>query len=58
MTLKLKPAEGKEIRDPFTMQLLSAEGEDKPRNAFWLRRLATGDVIIVKNIKNKRSTDK
>ena len=58
MMLKIKPAEGKEIRDPWSRQLLSSAGEDKPRNAFWLRRLAGGDVVIVKNIKSKRSAGK
>ncbi|EGM7825835.1 DUF2635 domain-containing protein [Escherichia coli] len=45
--MKIKPAEGKAIRDPFTMQLLAPEGEEKPRNSFWLRRLADGDVVEV-----------
>ncbi|HFP3784764.1 TPA: DUF2635 domain-containing protein [Escherichia coli] len=47
MMLKVKPAEGKVIRDPFTMKLLAPEGEEKPRNSFWLRRLAAGDVLEV-----------
>lgn len=45
--LKIKPAEGKAIRDPLTMQWLSRDGEEKPRNSYWLRRLADGDVVGV-----------
>ena len=47
MMLKIKPAAGKAIRDPLTMKLLAPEGEEKPRNSFWIRRLAAGDVVEV-----------
>ncbi|EDJ8987822.1 DUF2635 domain-containing protein, partial [Salmonella enterica subsp. diarizonae] len=40
----VKPAPDKSVRDPRTMQLLGAKGERKPRNAYWLRRVAAGDV--------------
>lgn len=30
MMLKIKPAEGKAIRDPFTMKLLASEGKKTP----------------------------
>lgn len=43
--LKVKPAPGRAVRDPKTMKMLAADGETKPRNGFWLRRLAGGDVI-------------
>ncbi|PFF95391.1 DUF2635 domain-containing protein [Escherichia albertii] len=52
MTLKIKPAEGKAIRDPFTMKLLNPDGEEKPRNSFWIRRLAAGDVVEVGRTEN------
>ncbi|MBJ8805625.1 DUF2635 domain-containing protein [Citrobacter koseri] len=42
----VKPAPGKSVRDPRTMQLLGAKGERKPRNAYWLRRVAAGDVVV------------
>ncbi|HCW6999413.1 TPA: DUF2635 domain-containing protein [Escherichia coli] len=52
MMLKIKPAAGKAIRDPLTMKLLASEGEKKPRNSFWIRRLAAGDVVEVGSTEN------
>lgn len=52
MMLKIKPAAGKAIRDPLTMKLLVSEGEEKPRNSFWIRRLAAGDVVEVGSTEN------
>ncbi|MDF9346388.1 DUF2635 domain-containing protein [Escherichia coli] len=54
MMLKIKPAAGKAIRDPLTMKLLASEGEEKPRNSFWIRRLAAGDVVEVGAPKTRR----
>lgn len=45
--LNIKPAEGKQVRDQHTMRLLRADGERKPRNSYWLRRLKAGDVVEV-----------
>lgn len=45
--LHLKPVSGLTVRDPETYQPLAAEGEVKPRNAFWLRRLKDGDVVLI-----------
>ncbi len=50
--MKIKPADGKAIRDPFTLKLLAPEGEEKPRNSFWIRRLAAGDVVEVGSAEN------
>lgn len=47
----VKPAPDKSVRDPRTMQLLGANGERKPRNAYWLRRVAAGDVVVVETRK-------
>ncbi|WP_000979223.1 DUF2635 domain-containing protein [Escherichia coli] len=52
MMLKIKPAAGKAIRDPLTMKLLAPEGEEKPRNSFWIRRLAAGDVVEIGSTEN------
>lgn len=57
MMLKIKPAEGKAIRDPLTMKLLSPQGEEKPRNSFWIRRLAAGDVVEVKGDGSETGND-
>ncbi|WP_213055881.1 DUF2635 domain-containing protein, partial [Escherichia coli] len=36
----------------LTMKLLASEGEEKPRNSFWIRRLAAGDVVEVGSTEN------
>jgi len=43
--LYLKPAPGRVVRDPVTMEPLAEAGEYKPRTAYWLRRLKEGDVV-------------
>lgn len=45
----VKPAPGKSVRDPRTMQLLAAKGEQKPRNTYWLRRVSCGDVVVIES---------
>lgn len=46
MTLTIKPAKPDLIvRDPDTGQPLAADGEVKPGNSYWLRRLRDGDVV-------------
>ena len=43
--LHLKPArEGDIIRDPASGRIMPPEGETKPRNPHWLRRLGRGEV--------------
>ena len=58
MTMMIKPAAGKAIRDPHTLKVLAESGEQKPRNAFWLRRLAMGDVVEIKTAKKTASRSK
>jgi Protein of unknown function (DUF2635) len=43
--MRVKPAEGRAVRDPLTKQLLPAAGRDVPDNQFWRRRLRDGDVV-------------
>jgi hypothetical protein len=44
--LFLKPAKtGSIVRDPRTMIPLSQDGEWKPRDSYWLRRLHFADAI-------------
>lgn len=38
------PVPGRLVLDPATFQSLPAAGLAVPRNSFWLRRLADGDV--------------
>lgn len=46
-TLKIKPAEGRRVRDPATGRPLPAAGETVPRNTYWDRRLADADVVLI-----------
>jgi len=43
--MRVRPAEGRAVRDPLTKQLLPADGRDVPDNSFWRRRLRDGDVV-------------
>lgn len=54
----IKPAPGKAVRDPRTMKLLARDGEKKPRNIYWLRRLKDGDVIEVDAQTTKKAKSK
>jgi hypothetical protein len=46
-TLHLRPAEGRRVRHPLTMAPIGAEGAHLPPDAFVLRRLAEGDLVVV-----------
>lgn len=45
--MKLKPADGRAVRDPAKGKLLPADGAEVTLNAFWRRRLRDGDVVEV-----------
>jgi Protein of unknown function (DUF2635) len=45
-TTRIKPAPGKVIVHPITRMRVPAEGETVPESAYWLRRIADGDVIV------------
>jgi hypothetical protein len=46
--MKVKPAEGRMVRDPRSMQLVPPEGREvSDRDPFWRRRLRDGDVVLV-----------
>lgn len=44
---KIKPSSTTPVLDPVTFQSLKKSGEEKPRNEYWLRRLADGSVVEV-----------
>lgn len=47
---KIKPADkGVSVLCPETLTPLKTNGEMKPRNEYWLRRLADGSVVEVKS---------
>jgi hypothetical protein len=43
----LRPTAARIVLDPQTLRPLASEGERKPRDAYWLRRLAEGSVEVV-----------
>lgn len=45
--MKIKPAEGRAVRDPVKRTLLPADGATVTLDAFWRRRLRDGDVVEV-----------
>lgn len=46
-TQTLIPASpGLVVRDPITRQPLAADGEPKPLDTYWARRLRDGDVLV------------
>ncbi len=45
----LRPSPGIRVADPVTGQYLPDAGALMPRSAFWLRRLADGDVQEAEN---------
>lgn len=42
----IKPADNRLVRDPVSGAPLRADGEAKPKNSYWLRRLKDGDVVV------------
>lgn len=48
--MKLKPAEGRAVRDPVKGTLLPADGAEVTLDAFWRRRMRDGDVVEVTDV--------
>ncbi|EBJ5478505.1 DUF2635 domain-containing protein [Salmonella enterica] len=44
-TFFIKPAPGRMVRDPDTLEFLQPDGEEKPFTPYWCRRIDDGDVI-------------
>ncbi|EMW9316034.1 DUF2635 domain-containing protein [Salmonella enterica] len=44
-TFFIKPAPGRMVRDPDTLEFLQPDGEEKPFTPYWCRRLDDSDVI-------------
>lgn len=57
-TIFIKPSANMVVRDPATFAPLSVEGEEKPDNAYWRRRLQEGSVEIVDQSSPKIPTRK
>ncbi|WP_295899296.1 DUF2635 domain-containing protein [uncultured Vibrio sp.] len=59
VTFKIKPKKGLLVKDPLTRNPLKAEGETKPRSAYWLRRVQDKDCIVmdVKTTTKRKTAD-
>lgn len=53
-TMFVIPAANLQVRDPRNAQPIPAEGASVPRSAYWLRRLAEGDVAESKPPRAKK----
>lgn len=49
-TLFIKPAPGRMVRDPDTLEFLKPGGEEKPFTPYWCRRLDDGDVTELNEV--------
>ncbi len=44
--MRIKPVEGRLVRDPVTGREIKGEVDVADNDGFWLRRLADGDVAL------------
>lgn len=57
-SMKIKPTnKNTPVRDPETRRPLADEGEVKPKNPYWMRRLNDGDVEIV-DVDSKKTSNR
>ncbi len=42
----VKPAPDRKVRDPITKRHIPADGVEVPESAYWVRRVASGDVLV------------
>ncbi len=47
MRINIKPVGSLRIKDPLTKLPLKKEGESKPKNTYWNRRIKDGDVVVL-----------
>lgn len=55
--LFVRPAEGRLVRDPISLRPLPAEGDNKPKTSYWLRRIRCGDCTTGPAPKAKKAQD-
>lgn len=46
---KIKPTSATKVLDPDNYKSLKTKGEIKPKNAYWLCRIADSDVVEIKS---------
>lgn len=56
MTIKVVPAEGRKVRFPDGRELPD-KGDTVPRDSYWLRRIADGDVTEATASVDKKKGD-
>lgn len=56
-TIKVRPKEGKIVRDPITREPIPADGVNVPLNVYWTRRILFKEVDVVSNVKEKKSQE-
>lgn len=49
----VKPVEGRRCKDPVTCELLPEAGRNVERNSYWVKRVAKGDCVEIKDSKSK-----
>lgn len=49
----VKPGPYGSVRDPRTRKMLSAEGEWKPLNSYWARRIRMKDVVVAEESRER-----
>ena len=54
--MKIKPVDGRLVRDPVTGRKLDGEVDVLDNDGFWLRRIADGDVAVVAPSTEKKTT--
>lgn len=52
----LKPAGAAEVRRPDNRKHLKREGERVEMNSYWMRRLASGDVVEITAVEPAKKT--
>jgi hypothetical protein len=52
----IKPVPGRVVRDPVSMRPVPEGGREVPESAYWLRRLAAGDVVLTDQIPDSEVT--
>ena len=55
MFVKPRPG-GPPVRDPHTKRFLPLNGKQVPESAYWIRRVLTGDVVVVDTIHDSKES--
>lgn len=56
LTIFVRPLPGMRVKDPDTLALLAPEGEEKPAESYWFRRIADKEVEMLDRPKFDKAT--